>query len=73
MPIEHEAVDCPKCDGFGQIYVVDSESLRLTREAAGLSKEQMARRAKVSLSLVHKIESGARACSAKLEKVYANL
>lgn len=64
---------CPRCDGAGSIRIVSPESLRQTREAAGISLRTVAKRLKLSAPYVSDIELGRRNCPEAVEKFYRKL
>lgn len=64
---------CPRCHGDGQIRLVNPRWLRETRERAGLTLREMARRLDFSAAYVCDIEHGRRACSTAIHDVYRSL
>lgn len=65
---------CPHCDGSGKVYddAVLGATLRIARQASGLSQHAVARRMGIDASFVSRLEAGKRVWTVQLARAYAN-
>lgn len=66
-------IECKHCRGRGTLSIVEPESLRLTREDAGLSLRQFAKQVGFTPPYISDIENGRRACTFEIEEAYSKL
>lgn len=71
--LEKITVPCDACDGKGTWQIITPESLRKTREDAGVSLRAMAKRLNFSAAYISDVEHGRRNCTTIIEVAYSSL
>lgn len=66
-------IQCAACAGSGGLNVIDPISLRETRQAAGISLREFAKRIKFTAPYISDIENGRRNCTLQIEEAYSQL